>query len=117
MLLGVSAVSIAIVATISYYSSYLALRDSVYSHLTSLRAIQAERIESYFTVAKETDFATNLNDGPCATSNVAELFRSIQRTPDRGVVRKIDYERYSLSRKPMAMGTDINGFGLIDWAV
>ena len=234
MLLGVSVISITIVATIGYYSSYLALRDSVFSHLTSLRAIQAERIEFYFqdleqeaegisegpdtrlamrefltayrklkdvevkreqdtqlktfytdgfisrlagkvkgaptvatylpdlpvsrylqyqyiaanpfpigakqqlasipddnayarahekwhpqlqrvaeklgyydlflidietgdivyTVHKETDFATNLNDGPYATSNLAELFRSIQRTPDRGVVRKIDYERY-----------------------
>ncbi len=249
MLLGVSAVSIAIVATIGYYSSYLALRDSVYNHLTSLRAIQAERIESYFheleeevegisegpntrqamrkllrayrelkdvevkpeqdtrleayytdefiprlvsevegtptvatylpdspvarylqyqyiaanpfpvgakqqlvsisddssyarvhakwhlqfrrlaeklsyydlflidietgdivyTVAKETDFATNLNDGPYATSNLAELFRSIQRTPDRGVVRKIDYERYrpSFSRSQAFIATPV----------
>jgi class 3 adenylate cyclase len=45
-------------------------------------------------VAKEVDFATNLIDGPYHTSNLAELFRSIQRTPDQGVVRMIDYARY-----------------------
>lgn len=234
MLLGVSVISIAIVATLSYYSSYQALRGSVYSHLTSLRALKADRIETYFknleleaegiaagpstiqamrdfltgyrelqnitvspdwdaqlekyyskefiprlanrvegtpttatylpqspasrylqyrfiagnrypagarqqlqeisdenayarahaqhhpqfrritekleyydlflidietgdivySVAKEVDFATNLVDGPYDTSNLAELFRGIQRTPDRGLVRMIDYARY-----------------------
>jgi class 3 adenylate cyclase len=234
MLLGVSAISIAIVASLSYYASYNALRDSVFNHLTSLRAIKAERVETYFkdlqleasgiaegpltqqaamqfiqafrelqdtgenpewdaqlqtfyreefiprlanrvegrpsvaahlpnapaarylqyqyiaanrfpvkakqqlteiaddnayastharhhpqfrraaeklgyydlfiidietgdivySVAKEVDFATNLIDGPYDTSNLAELFRSIQRTPDQGVVRMIDYARY-----------------------
>jgi len=235
MLLGVSAVSIAIVATLSYYSSFKALQKSVFNHLTSVRAVQAERIETYFrdlereaqgiaespsireamqellsaynelkdveikpewgtqletfyveefisrlaqtleegtpsvatylpdppvarylqyhylaanrfpvgakqqlstipvdnafarvhaawhsqlrrvseklgfkdmllidietgnivyTVEKETDFATSLINGPYDTSNLAELFRSIQRTPDKGVVRKIDYRRY-----------------------
>jgi class 3 adenylate cyclase len=234
MLLGVSALSIAIVASLSYYASYNALRDSVFNHLTSLRAIKAERIETYlndlqleaggiaegpltqtaaaefirafrelqeigenpqwdaqlgtfyadefiprldnrlegrpslaahlpatpvarylqhryiaanrfpvkakqqlteivddnayartharhhpqfrrtveklgyydlfiidietgdivYSVAKEVDFATNLIDGPYDISNLAELFRSIQRTPDQGVVRIIDYARY-----------------------
>lgn len=72
MLLGVSAVSIAIVASLSYYASYNALRDSVFNQLTSLRAIKAERIETYFkdlqleaggivySFAKGVDFATNL---------------------------------------------------------
>ena len=249
ILLGVSAISIAIVATLGYYSSYKALRDSVYNHLTSLRAIQAERIESYFhdleqeaegisagsntrlamqeflkayrelkdievkrewdtqleafytdeyiprlasevegtpsvatylpespvarylqysyiasnrfpvgakqqlsvipddnayarahakwhpqtrrvaeklgyydlflidletgdvvySVSKETDFATNLIDGPYDTSNLAELFRSIQRTPDKGLVRMIDYQRYrpSFSRSQAFIATPV----------
>lgn len=48
MLLGVSAISIAIVASLSYYASYNALRDSVFQQLTSLRAIKAQGIETYF---------------------------------------------------------------------
>ncbi len=249
MLLGVSAISIAIVASLSYYESYNALRDSVFKHLTSLRAIKAQRIETYFndlqleaagiaespltemaaaefiqayrelkdigedpewdaqlesfygeqfipklakriegtptvaahlpeapaarylqyqyiaanrfplkakqrlteipddnayarahakhhpqfrrmaeklgyydlfiidietgdtvySVAKEVDFATNLIDGPYDTSNLAELFRSIQRTPDQGVVRMIDYARYrpSNSRSQAFIATPI----------
>jgi hypothetical protein len=48
MLLGVSAISIAIVATVNYFDSYSALRDRIFAQLTSLRAIKADRIESYF---------------------------------------------------------------------
>jgi len=249
MLLGVSAISIAIVASLSYYASYNALRDSVFKQLTSLRAIKAQGIETYFnaleleaagiaegpfaqqaadeliqayrelndigenpewdtqlktyyteefipklanrvegtptvaahlpgspvarylqyqyiaanrfpvhakqqltqipddnayarahakhhpqfrrvaeklgyydlfiidietgdivySVAKEVDFATNLIDGPYDTSNLAELFRRIQRTPDQGVVHMIDYARYrpSNSRSQAFVATPI----------
>ena len=249
MLLGVSALSIAIVASLSYYASYNALRDSVFKQLTSLRAIKAQAIETYFnaleleaagiaegpfaqktageliqahrelkdigenpewdaqletyyaeefipklanrvegtptvaahlpkspvarylqyryiaanrfpvkakqqlteipddnayalaharhhplfrrlaeklgyhdlfiidiesgdivySVAKEVDFATNLIDGPYDTSNLAELFRSIQRTPDQGVVRMVDYARYrpSNSRSQAFVATPV----------
>ena len=249
MLLGVSAISIAVVATVNYFDSYSALRDRIFAQLTSLRAIKADRIENYFkdleleaeglaagpiveqamqdfilayrelkesgknpesdarleawyaeefiprlanrvegspsvaahlpddpgarylqsrfiadnrypvgakqqlseipddnayarahakfhpalrraadklgyydlflidiesgdiiySVAKEVDFATNLIDGPYHTSNLAELFRSVQRTPDRGLVRLIDYARYrpSLSRSQMFIATPV----------
>ncbi len=49
MLLGITAVSIAIVATIGYYDLFL---------------IDIETGDIVYTVTKETDFATNLNDGP-----------------------------------------------------
>jgi class 3 adenylate cyclase len=249
MLLGVSAISIAIVASLSYYASYNALRDSVFNHLTSLRAIKAQNIEGYFksleleaagiaegpftqmaagefiqayrelkdigenpewdaqletyyaeefipkltkrvegtptvaahlprtptarylqyrymaanpfpvkakqqlteipddnayarahtrhhpqfrrmaeklgyydlyiidietgdivyTVDKEEDFASNLIDGSYDTSNLAELFRRIQRTPDQGVVQMVDYARYrpSNSRSQAFVATPI----------
>jgi hypothetical protein len=48
MLLGVSAISIAIVASLSYYASYNALRDSVFNQLTSLRAIKTAATDTYF---------------------------------------------------------------------
>ena len=249
MLLGVSAISIAIVTSLSYYASYNALRDSVFKQLTSLRAIKAQSIEAYFealeleaggiaegpaaqkatgeliqayrelkdidenpewdaqleafyseefiprlanrvegtptvaahlpdspaarylqyqyiaanrfplkakaqlteipddntyaraharhhplfrrlteklgyydlfiidietgdivySVAKEVDFATNLIDGPYDTSNLAELFRRIQRSPDQGAVQMVDYARYrpSNSRSQAFVATPI----------
>ncbi|MGI9327146.1 MAG: hypothetical protein ACR2PZ_18145, partial [Pseudomonadales bacterium] len=48
MLLGVSAISIAVVASLNYIASYEALRDSVFMHLTSVRASKADALEQYF---------------------------------------------------------------------
>ena len=64
MLLGVSAISIAIVASLSYYASYNALRDSVFKQLTSLRAIKAQAVETYFE-ALELE-AGGIAEGPAA---------------------------------------------------
>jgi class 3 adenylate cyclase len=47
MLLSVSAISIALVASLTYSRSYDALRESVFSHLTSVRAAKADQIEQY----------------------------------------------------------------------
>ncbi|TDJ37968.1 MAG: HAMP domain-containing protein [Gammaproteobacteria bacterium] len=47
MLLSVSAISIALVASLTYSRSYDALRESVFSHLTSARAAKADQIEQY----------------------------------------------------------------------
>ena len=47
ILLCVSTAPIAIVTVIGYYLCYQALHDSIYKHLTSLRSVQADRIESY----------------------------------------------------------------------
>jgi class 3 adenylate cyclase len=48
MLLGVSAVSILIVAWLSYSSGNAALTEGVFAHLTSVRASKGYQIESYF---------------------------------------------------------------------
>jgi class 3 adenylate cyclase len=59
-----------------------------------LYIIDLESGDIIYTVDKEEDFASNLIDGPYDTSNLAELFRRIQRTPDQGVVHMVDYARY-----------------------
>ncbi|MGI9328325.1 MAG: adenylate/guanylate cyclase domain-containing protein, partial [Pseudomonadales bacterium] len=53
--------------------------------------------------AKEIDFATSLISGPHAQSNLARLFRSVQRNPDRDAARMIDFEHYRPSQGAPAM--------------
>ena len=48
MLLAVSLFSIAVVASLNYYSCYETLKTAVFSHLTSVRASRADQIEQYF---------------------------------------------------------------------
>ncbi len=48
MMLGVSAVSIGVVAWLGYRSGEASLREAAFNHLTSLRASKADQIESYF---------------------------------------------------------------------
>ncbi|MDQ4076943.1 MAG: HAMP domain-containing protein [Chloroflexota bacterium] len=47
-----------------------------------------------YSVFKETDFATNLLDGPYRESNFAQLFQIVQDAPEQGVVRIIDFRPY-----------------------
>jgi len=56
-----------------------------------------------YTTAKEVDLGTSLIDGPHANSNLARLFRTVQRNPDRGAVRIVDYEHYRPSYGEPAM--------------
>ncbi len=56
-----------------------------------------------YTTSKEVDFGTNLISGPYATSNLARLFRTVQRNPDRGSARLIDFEHYRPSYGVPAM--------------
>ena len=56
-----------------------------------------------YTTAKEVDFATNLISGPHARSNLARLFRDVQRNPDRGAVQFVDFEHYRASHGEPAM--------------
>lgn len=56
-----------------------------------------------YTTSKEVDFGTNLINGPHATSNLARLFRMVQRNPDRGAARIIDFEHYRPSHGTPAM--------------
>ncbi len=50
-----------------------------------------------YSVYKEMDFATNLNDGPYRNTNLAKLVTEIQTHPDRWVIRKTDFSPYSPS--------------------
>ncbi|MCZ6887888.1 MAG: HAMP domain-containing protein [Gammaproteobacteria bacterium] len=63
-------------------------------NLYDLFLIDIETGDIVYTVRKETDFATNLIDGPYDASSLAELFRQVRRTPDRGAVRFIDFAHY-----------------------
>jgi class 3 adenylate cyclase len=47
MLLAVSLASIAVVASLNYYTCYRALQGAVFSHLTSVRAARADQIEQF----------------------------------------------------------------------
>ena len=48
MLLAVSLFSIAVVASLNYYTCYQTLKSAVFSHLTSVRASRADQIEQMF---------------------------------------------------------------------
>jgi class 3 adenylate cyclase len=56
-----------------------------------------------YSTTKEVDFGTSLINGPHATSNLGRLFRMIQRNPDRGAARLIDFEHYRPSYGMPAM--------------
>ncbi len=51
MLLAVSLFSIAVVASLNYYTCYKALQGAVYSHLTSVRASRADQIAAVHRAA------------------------------------------------------------------
>ncbi len=48
-----------------------------------------------YSETKQPDFATRLTDGPYAHSHLAELFRTLQRSPDRGLVGIADFQPYA----------------------
>ncbi len=56
-----------------------------------------------YSMAKEVDFGTNLIGGPHSQSNLGRLFRSVQRNPNRGAARIIDFEHYRPSFGAPAM--------------
>jgi class 3 adenylate cyclase len=47
ILLAVSVLSIAVVASLNYYTCYKSLRENTFSHLTSVRASRADQIEQF----------------------------------------------------------------------
>lgn len=79
MLLGVSAVSIAVVATLNYIASYEALRESVFMHLTSVRSSKADALEQYVKrVRSEVRvLATSPNLGPMSKA-FADALRELE---------------------------------------
>src|SRR5262249_42353372 len=59
-----------------------------------LYLVDIETSAIVYSLDKEPDFATRLSDGPYAHSNLADVFRKVQRAPDRGVVEVADYQAY-----------------------
>lgn len=59
--------------------------------------IDTESLNIVYSVAKETDFATNLVDGPYSESALGVLARKIKEQPERGLVRIADYRPYAPS--------------------
>lgn len=47
-----------------------------------------------YTVYKEVDFGTNLNNGPYRESNLAKVVDIVKKNPDRGSVHIIDFDPY-----------------------
>ena len=60
--------------------------------------IDIETGEIVYTARKYISFATSLSDGPYAHGNLADLFRSLQRSPDRGRVEIVDFQRHRARR-------------------
>ena len=50
-----------------------------------------------YSVAKEVDFASNLIDGPYATTNIGRLFRQVLSEHRKGYVKFADFEFYAAS--------------------
>ena len=76
MLLSVSLGSIALVATLNYMESYKTVQQSVFTHLTSLRASRADAIEQYLKAV--TDEVEVLADSPNMGTMLAQLSASFQ---------------------------------------
>lgn len=56
-----------------------------------------------YTVAKETDYATNLNDGPYRETNLAQIVEAVRKNPERRTVQVVDFQSYRPSYgKPSA---------------
>ena len=56
--------------------------------------IDPETGEIVYSVHKETDFATNLYNGPYRNSNLAEVVKRVRDDPDRGAIQIVDYQFY-----------------------
>lgn len=84
----------------SYYSSvhhyyHSMFRDhSENSGYYDLFLISMKTGDIVYSVEKETDFATSLNDGPYANTNLAKLYRRVKASQDKGSVQIQDFEFY-----------------------
>ncbi len=68
-----------------------------------VKIIDIETGAIVYSKNKSADFATRLTDGPYAHTNLADLFRRIQRAPDPSAVEFADFELYRPSLgTPMA---------------
>ncbi|WP_206756635.1 adenylate/guanylate cyclase domain-containing protein [Aerosakkonema funiforme] len=53
--------------------------------------------EIVYSVDKETDFATNLSEGPYSRSNLGNAIASVQDNPDRDAITVVDFQFYRAS--------------------
>jgi class 3 adenylate cyclase len=84
-------------------SEYTAVHEKLHTPLRRLMQdlgfidvylIDIETGAIVYSESKEPDFGTRLTDGPYSHSNLADLFRKLQRSPDRGVVEVADFAAY-----------------------
>ena len=47
-----------------------------------------------YSVYKETDYSTSLDDGPYRNSNLAEVVKKVRANPDRGAIQIVDFQFY-----------------------
>jgi len=50
-----------------------------------------------YSVFKEADFATNLNDGPYRYTGLAKAFEAVRNNPQRGKIVLVDFDHYAPS--------------------
>ena len=79
MLLAVSLFSIAVVASLNYYTCYKALQEAVFSHLTSVRASRADQIEQFIERLRKE---TRVIGGSAVSSGAARAFIDAYRKLD-----------------------------------
>lgn len=84
----------------SYYSGVHSHYHSVFknqienSGYYDLFLISLKTGDIVYSVFKETDFATNLTQGPYSNSNLAQLYRKVKSSQDKGAVLIQDFEFY-----------------------
>ena len=47
-----------------------------------------------YSVYKETDYSTSLEEGPYRSSNLAEVVKKVRANPDRGAIQIVDFQFY-----------------------
>ena len=88
MLLAVSLFSIAVVASLNYYSCYQTLKSAVFSHLTSVRASRADQIEQLFERVRLETVA--IASGNVAVDASRQFIDAYHKLEDVGVEPEMD---------------------------
>ncbi|MBD2185342.1 adenylate/guanylate cyclase domain-containing protein [Aerosakkonema funiforme] len=93
----------------SEYSKYHEKYHSIFRNITkkfgyyNFFLIDFKTGDIVYTVYKETDFATNLNEGPYRQTNLAQAVAKVRENPERGAIQMVDFSPYRPSYgKPAA---------------
>ena len=84
----------------SEYSKYHQKYHRIFQNLIKkfgyydLFLINFQTGEIVYSVYKETDFATNLDEGPYRNSNLAAVVEAVRQNPDRGAIAMVDFKPY-----------------------